>query len=116
MLYTLSQSKAEKSILLQCAREGLPLPERIQNAPELFMGNDIFFDAFWSLHVSRNIGMDIGPISWFDIRKYCLIHEYDEDLTESMHHIISGMDQAYLDWVREKRRQESKGKTKSSKS
>lgn len=76
-------------------RERLPLPGKIQNAPELELGLELFWSAFWDLNSSRPIGLDEGPIRWVDIWDYCDRMEiYDEQREDLLHH-IKEMDQAY---------------------
>lgn len=78
-------------------REGLPLPETIQNAPTLLFGLDLYFTAFLDLSDSRSVGMGLGPIPWKVVHDYCEALELSESQTEAMHHHIRVMDAAYLE-------------------
>ena len=79
-------------------REHLPLPQRIQNSPELEMGLDLFYSAFFDLHTCRPIGMGQGSIRWTDIDEYCNRLELVGDQREDMHYHIRVMDNAFLEW------------------
>jgi len=83
-------------------REGLPLPDRIQNAPELLPGLELYYIGFIDLSDSRSLGMGLGPIPWFTVQQYCKEFALDEDQTEAMHHHIKVMDAAYLEHQRKK--------------
>ncbi len=50
-----------------CAKRGVPLPEAIQNAPELLSGLELYYDAFHDLLTCRGMG---GPIPWTAMREY----------------------------------------------
>lgn len=106
MLYSLEQDGVEKKILEQCRREGLPLPQRIQNAPQLFFGLDLFYTAYWDLFTSRT-GMGDGPIPWQVIEEYAIINQYSEDQKDDLHYYIVQLDDVFLKW-----RKKKNGKTK----
>lgn len=84
-------------------REGLPLPDRIQNAPELLPGLELFWLAFMELSDSRNIGMGLGPIPWKVIHDYCVVYDLNGEQMEEMHHHIRELDSAYLEHQRRKK-------------
>jgi hypothetical protein len=86
----------------QCLREGLALPDRIANAPELLPGLELFYLGFVELTDSRQLGMGLGPIPWKVIHDYCEALELDEEQTEAMHHHLREMDAAYLEHHRKK--------------
>ena len=103
MLYQLEQGAVEKKIIQQCMREGLPLPSKIKNAPELIFGLALFLQAFNNLTYSRTYGFVPGPISWASIEDYCVKNKLDEEQTQDMHYFIRVMDNAYLDYLDKKR-------------
>lgn len=84
-------------------REGLPLPDRIQNAPELLPGLELYWLAFMELTDSRTIGMGLGPIPWKVVHDYCVAYDLDEEQREAMHHHIRELDAAYLEHQRSKK-------------
>lgn len=81
----------------------MPIPDRIKNAPDLFLGNELYIDAFFHLNTSRNSTFDIAPITWFNIQEYCQLRGLDEETTEDMHFLIPRMDTEYISWVRSKK-------------
>lgn len=86
----------------QCLREGLPFPDRIANAPDLTMGLELYYLAFFELSDSRQIGMSLGPIAWKTIYDYCVAYRLSEDQTDEMFHHIRAMDAAYLEHQKRK--------------
>lgn len=83
-------------IIEQAVKHGLPLPEKIQNAPSLLPGLELYYLGFLDLMASRHVGMGAGPIWWGTIQDYCDKKKLDEDQAEAMHHHINSMDSAYL--------------------
>ena len=77
-------------------REGLPLPNRMQNAPELTLGLGIYYNAFTNLSTSRPLGMAEGPIPWHIIEQYCEKLQLSPEQNDDMHFLIREMDGAYL--------------------
>jgi len=52
-------------------KQGRPLPEKIENAPVLLPGLDVFYNAFLELSTCRAHGMGVlGPIPWTAISAY----------------------------------------------
>ena len=81
---------------------GLPLPEKIQNAPSLKPGLELYYLAFMDLMASRTIGMAAGPIWWSTVQTYCDAKVLSESQTEAMHHHIKAMDTVYLKHISKK--------------
>lgn len=79
-------------------RFGMPIPERIQNAPELELGTELFYLGFLDLTSMRQIGMGMGPIPFLSMVEYCIIHGIDGDQREDFLWIVSRLDRKYLDW------------------
>ena len=98
----LEQGPVEKTILEQCLREGLKIPDKIAGAPELVWGLGLYYTAFGDLMSSRQTGFGIGPIPWDAIQGYCDHHRLDADQTEAMHFHIQSMDAAFLEYHRRK--------------
>ena len=88
--------QAEQRIIADCFRRKRPLPERIQNAPDLYTGLELFFEAFIELNTCRQTGWGPGPIPFTAIWDYCtflgLTYEESGDL---LYH-VRRMDEAYL--------------------
>ena len=97
MLYALEQGPTEKFIIEQCYRQKLPLPEKIQNAPELLLGLELFYIAFMNLTSCRTQGYGTeGPIGWLQISEYCLIHGIIGEQRDDLIYHVQKMDEVYL--------------------
>lgn len=83
-------------------REGLPLPQRIQNAPELDLGLQFFFNAWSELGRDRPVGFGPGPIPLSSMYLYAAYHELDEEQVEDLIYFIGAMDTVFLKWAKEK--------------
>lgn len=101
-MYALEQGGVEEFILKNVAREGLPIPKRIANAPILKQGLELYFEAFFSLCSCRVVGMSLGEIPWISIRQYCVMVGLCEEQTEDMHFFIQQMDREYLKFMKNK--------------
>ena len=95
--YTLTQAPAEQAIIRQCMREGLPLPNRIANAPELQLGLELYYDAFWELSTSRPSGFGVGPIPWLAVCEYARAYDFDEEQSVWLQQLVRVMDKTYLE-------------------
>lgn len=86
----------EKSILEQCYRSKMPVPDKILNSPELLFGLELYYTGFLDLSSCRSFGFAEGPIPWISIMNYAN-HKglYDED-ADCFVSLISQMDSAYL--------------------
>lgn len=67
----------------------------MQNAPELFWGLELYYDAFLDLQSCRSLGMAEGPISWHAIYEYAIRHQFSEGQHDDLQYYISRMDAAY---------------------
>lgn len=103
MLYALKQGPVEQVIIKQAYRDGTPLPKAIQNAPELFLGLEFFYNAFWELSSCRNTGLDMGEIPWTAIDRYAVSSELDEELSNDLHYFIRRMDMEYIKYIEHSR-------------
>lgn len=90
-------------ILEQCKRERRPLPPAIQNAPDLEMGLELFYGAFFDLTSCRSLGMGLGPIPWTAVNQYARAYGYSEEQEEDLQFYISRMDHAYMEWAAKKK-------------
>jgi hypothetical protein len=96
LLYTLEQGPVERTIIESCMREGLPLPQRIENAPELAPGLEFYLAAFYELESSRPMGLDVGPIPWTALQDYALSLGLDDEEQDDLKHHVRALDVAYL--------------------
>lgn len=83
-------------------RFGLPLPERIHNAPELQMGLDLYYEGFLDLTSCRQMGMAIGPIPLLAILEYCVIKDITGQQQADFVWLIQRLDAKYLEWSNKK--------------
>ena len=88
----------ESRILADSERNKMPVPKRIQEAPDLVRGLELYYTGFCELCDSRTIGMSPGPIPWFAIQQYCLMNELTDEQSYRMHRHVQRMDGAYLEY------------------
>lgn len=80
----------------------MPVPERIRNAPELWMGNLLFYQGFLDLTSSRPVGMALGPLSILAIFEYCLVMEIEGEQRADFIWMMTRLDSKYLEWSAKK--------------
>jgi len=78
-------------------RERLPLPAKIREAPSLFQGLELYYDAFLELSSCRFTGFALGPIPWTAMRDYAEAFELDEEQKDDLFYFVRAMDVAYLE-------------------
>jgi hypothetical protein len=97
----------ERMIAQQAYRMGMPMPDRIQNAPKLLPGLQLFFQAFLDLDTERTE----GPIPFTSIAAYSQFFDFEEDQAEDLFYIVRKLDGLILKRRAEKRKAEAnKGK------
>ena len=79
-------------------RFGMPLPDRIQNAPELTLGSELYYIGFLDLTSCRQIGTGLGPIPLLSLLEYCMINGIEGEQQEDFVWFIQRLDQKYLQW------------------
>lgn len=80
----------------------MPLPEKIRNAPELQLGLELYFEAFWDLTSCRSVGFGVGPISHIAVLEYARLHDLDDEQREDLAYYIRAMDGHFLKWEQSK--------------
>ena len=109
LLYTLEHERDDElRIIKQCFQTRRQLPEFIRNAPELHLGLELFYTAFFDLTGDRHIGMGPGPIPWSAMVAYASINGLDEGETDDLLYFLRKMDHEYLRY--HQRRMEEKSK------
>jgi hypothetical protein len=73
-----------------------PLPKKIQEAPELALGLELYWDAFWDLSTCRPGGFGATAIPWLAIRDYGVTFEYDEEQMDDLFHFTRVMDNEFI--------------------
>jgi len=79
-------------------RFGMPLPDRIANAPELFFGSEFYYNCFLELTSSRAVGMGVGPISYLSMLEYCVLNDITGEQRDDLLWIVQKLDSKYLKW------------------
>jgi len=91
--YELSHGKVEQTILDQCARQNLPIPERIKNKPRVPIELKFYFKAFFDLLTHSGGG---GNIPWKSAKDYAEYYELSEIELERMWQIVSALETQYI--------------------
>jgi hypothetical protein len=69
--------------------------------PELAIGAESVWEAFWRLTTDRQSGMGVGPIPWTALDRWAVRHAIDDpDEFDEFEELIMSMDQVYLEHVR----------------
>lgn len=91
--------KDEKTLLDLAARQNMPIPEKILNAPELQPGLQLYIDAFNALNYSRfNTTGFVGRIHYVSMSQWCDDHNIVGEQKLDVIHLLTKMDQVYSDW------------------
>jgi hypothetical protein len=77
-------------------KQNLPLPKAIANAPELELGLEFVYKAFWELSSCRQCGFGIGYIPWPAIAEYAAFYGLEADEFDDFVYQIRAMDKAYV--------------------
>ena len=109
MLYTLEQGPVEKRIIEQCFRERLPLPMKIQNAPQLYLGLELYLGAYFDLQSCRPSGWGDAVIPWLTVDDYATRRGLDDEQREDLQVIVRRLDEEYLSYRESKRPKSDKG-------
>jgi hypothetical protein len=99
--------KAEQRIIRQCYARRKALPDRIENAPDLFIGLELYFNAFIELNTCRVSGWSAGPIPSWCIAEYADRLGLTEEEAEDLFYHIRMMDQEFLKYSDRKNKEKS---------
>jgi hypothetical protein len=94
--------QVEQRMIRECYLRKRELPDRIKNAPDLFMGLELTFNAFLELNTTRNTGWSAGPIPSWCIAELADRFDLEEEESEDLHYLIRLMDQEFLKYVNRK--------------
>lgn len=86
----------EQQLVKQAVREGKPIPERIQNAPELQTGLGLYLEAFLDLDSERSNAFGPGRIPLSKIFEYAACYQFDTEQTEDLVYLIREIDKAHV--------------------
>ena len=103
LLYQLEQGKDEMWIAEQCRQSNQPLPKKIENAPQLGVGLELYWDAYTELSGSRSASFSgAAPIPWPTVAEYAMLYEFDEEQRERLFYFVRTMDAAFIRWFEKK--------------
>ncbi len=101
--------KDERKLVEMARARKKPVPLRIQNAPDLLPGLDLYYEAFLRLTTSRAMGSGaIGPIPYSAISGYCKDEEIYGSLREDIFAHVEKMDHSYILWQTDRAAYEAK--------
>lgn len=101
--YRLGMGKDEDWIVERHLREGIPLPDDVENAPGLLLGLELYWYAFSDLHTCRAYGWDGPlPIPWDTVAEYAVVHELDEEQSDRLWYFVDKMDREFMRFARRK--------------
>jgi hypothetical protein len=101
--------KDERKLVEMARRQKKPVPMRIQNAPDLAPGLELYYDAFGRLTTSRQLGSGaIGPIPYAAISTYCKDEGIHGDLRADVFYHVEHLDRAYMMWQTDRAAYEAK--------
>lgn len=87
----------------QCLRANREFPEKIKNAPSLFMGLELFFRSWMELGSCRLSVMEEAPIPYTAISQYARDYGIVGELYEDLVYFVRILDNAYLEYQRNKK-------------
>ena len=86
----------------------MPFPQAIANAPDLWMGLELFFGAFLDLDGDRPSGWTMRPIPWAVIIDYAQAYNIVDEQREDLLYFVRAMDKAYMAHVTKKEKRKRK--------
>lgn len=104
--YALELGPSEQGLIEAALRRRQPLPDVIQNAPQLLPGLEPYYEAFVELSTCREHGMGLGPIPWTAIDRYGQRHAFVGEGFQYLVRMVRALDDAFLAYSRRKEREE----------
>jgi len=98
----MEQGKYEEKIIDQSVQAGLPIPDKVLNAPQLHSGQEFYLSAWNELHYDRPVGFGVCPIPSASLRSYIQFYELDDTQAYLLQFVIRRVDVWYVDWQSEK--------------
>lgn len=87
----------EERIRKESKRFGEPLPKKIENKPDLYLGSALFLNAWFDLDTERD-----RPQYQRITRSMCFAYAedygFDEEQREDLWYFIKRMDQEFMEW------------------
>jgi hypothetical protein len=69
-------------------REGLPIPDKFANAPELKLGLELYYDAYSELVSYQTINPERPPILWADVHEYAKHHGFTSEQRDNLLYFV----------------------------
>lgn len=83
-------------------RDGVDTSELYETDSELLTGLGVYYEAYWQLHTTRQVGMGVGPIPHTEIILYARLRGFDDDMRYTLEHHVRAMDNAFLEHTNKK--------------
>lgn len=81
-------------------------PDWIKDAPDLALGLELYYEAFWDLTTCRPVGWTAQPIPWSAVIEWGQLNELDPEEMDDLIFYVRELDAEFLTWASE----QSKGK------
>jgi hypothetical protein len=75
-------------------RSGQDIPERIQNAPQLMFGSDLYLKAFIDLYSC--------DINWLNIISYAKFYQFDAETVDDLIFVLNRTNVEYTNFITSK--------------
>jgi len=95
-------------VLQQMIRSRREIPDDF-SGPDLNLGLQLYWTAFWDLSSCRNTG---GMIPWTAVQTWAETYKLDEEVADDLHYLIREMDQAFIKLVKVKASLNDQGRGK----
>ena len=86
--------EVESKTIAECLRFKEPIPDKILNKPNLFLGLALYLNAWFELDTER--AEALAPIKRSSIFEYARDYELSEEQTDDLLYYINSMDTAHL--------------------
>lgn len=97
MVYMLEMGSIEHSIAKQAMRAGEPVPDKIQNAPQLLGPHlEMYLQAFFDLDSERAHLFSPTAIPFSKIAEYGKLYDFDQEEMDELIFFVKQMDSAHL--------------------
>lgn len=91
----------EKTIIKNAKMDRSQLPDKVANAPQLWIGLELYWEAFQKLTTCRSSGMGEGAIPWTAVSQYCRDYTIQDLEREDFEFLVDRMDREYMKVRRE---------------
>lgn len=96
MLWHMEHGEHEDLIREQMRINRMKAPDWIENKPDLLIGLEFYWKAFWELSTCRQFGYGEGPIPWLAMMQYARQYEIIGEEFDRFVLVLKFMDTEYL--------------------